>query len=511
MLAACLILVWVIHPEIALAFSSEFLKLAAPLKASSQEAAAAKTETDVMDLLEEVKQLAANGRYVDAISELTNAIEKNPRDPVLFFKRGSLYYYALLSVNAKSADSSLWPPSETAGSFPGPGGLGGLFNHSRPTVPVDYCERALTDFNKAIALKNNYDIFYYMRGLLFTADFCPQRNLWTAITDYDRALVINPRNAVYYLERGRAWARLNYYREAISNINRAIMLAPANYYYYYEKGTIWEKMGMYTEAATSYKSVLELAPSERLFDYGRDLSRARKGDCPALIKDYSELIGKRPAVAAFYVNRAVCYGDLKKYTQAVEDVTTALGLENERRELYFMRAKLNDQRGFQSEARRDYEKACNSNQPTPRYDMRNIGDAANRDERWVPFWSSRDQRKFYFDEKHIMKKDGNRKVVRLRIEKKGLADATPLSSHEAVNPKEKGYTLETWELSCLQSQFRILSRKILNDEGKKTTFISPSEKAFRPVRSDGVSGKLLRRICGQSKAGNTVPPAALSR
>jgi tetratricopeptide (TPR) repeat protein len=54
-----------------------------------------------------------------------------------------------------------------------------------------------------------------------------------AISNYDKAIEINPNNADYYYNRGNSYYYLKNYNEAILNYNKAIRINPDNVDYYY--------------------------------------------------------------------------------------------------------------------------------------------------------------------------------------------------------------------------------------------------------------------------------------
>lgn len=64
-----------------------------------------------------------------------------------------------------------------------------------------------------------------------------------AIDAYNRALVLNPNNALVYRSRGNAYARLNKSQRAIEDYNQALYLAPNDDLAYYNRGIIREKLG----------------------------------------------------------------------------------------------------------------------------------------------------------------------------------------------------------------------------------------------------------------------------
>jgi tetratricopeptide (TPR) repeat protein len=62
---------------------------------------------------------------------------------------------------------------------------------------------AITDFDRAIELDPQYHVAYYYRGLAY----CNQGDYDRAIADFDKAVELDPQDAEAYAERGFAYAQ----------------------------------------------------------------------------------------------------------------------------------------------------------------------------------------------------------------------------------------------------------------------------------------------------------------
>jgi tetratricopeptide (TPR) repeat protein len=81
-------------------------------------------------------------------------------------------------------------------------------------------DRAITNFNKAIELNPRYADAYYNRGVAYG-----EKGDWDkAIPDYSKAIEINPKDAEAYDNRGLAYYRKGDYDKACSDWNRACEL-----------------------------------------------------------------------------------------------------------------------------------------------------------------------------------------------------------------------------------------------------------------------------------------------
>lgn len=83
-------------------------------------------------------------------------------------------------------------------------------------------DRAISDFNKAIEIDPKHAMAYNNRGNAYNA-----KGLYDlAISDFDKALEINPRYATAYNNRGYAYNAKGLYDLAISDFNKALEINP---------------------------------------------------------------------------------------------------------------------------------------------------------------------------------------------------------------------------------------------------------------------------------------------
>jgi tetratricopeptide (TPR) repeat protein len=79
-----------------------------------------------------------------------------------------------------------------------------------------------------------------------------------AISDYNKALEINPKDAVAYRERGDAYFYKGEYDSAISNFSKAIDIDPKDVVAYTYRGDAYEKKARYEEAIFNYNRAVEI-------------------------------------------------------------------------------------------------------------------------------------------------------------------------------------------------------------------------------------------------------------
>ena len=456
-----------------------------------------KSDSDMLrEIVEEAKNQAAAGNLKQAIDKYTDAIDRSPKDPVLYFERGTLHYRKAIAQPLPEAPKTTVPPNES--TVPQP-----VTEPPPVRDPLSgttaQCGLALNDFDQAIALNPNYAIFFYMRGVLLSADACPHRNLEAAVADFDQALRLSPANAAFYQERGNVRWKLKQFDQAMKDIDQAILIEPNNYYFFYEKGLIQEQMGKPEAAAENYMQALMFAPSDQMPPFIAALKKVRNNNTRILIADFSVLIKKRPAVSAFYVQRGMFFGENKKWDSALEDFSTALSLQSDDRDLHFSRGKLFLEAGKRAEALKDFQKACHLNHTDACRYVKIVEREVARDDRWVFFWRSQDNRKYFYDGKHLKTQAGNRKLARVRIEFDDLeAEYSPAADHTEAKGDRNGHTLEWWEFKCSSLHLRISKHSRLSPDDQVIESFPEFEKTFRPVSPESVSGKLARIVCGKA-------------
>lgn len=94
---------------------------------------------------------------------------------------------------------------------------------------INEFDKAISDYSKAIDINPNYLLAYYNRGLAWIN----KEDYDKAIKDYDKAIEIDPNCAYAYADKASIERGLKKYDEAIENYNKAINIDPniADTYY----------------------------------------------------------------------------------------------------------------------------------------------------------------------------------------------------------------------------------------------------------------------------------------
>jgi tetratricopeptide (TPR) repeat protein len=184
-------------------------------------------------------------------------------------------------------------------------------------------QQAIADYSKAIELNPNYALAYYNRGVIYGN----MGQYYEAIADYDQAIALDPNYTDAYYNRGINYASLGQYHEAIADYTEVINL-DANYTdAYNNRGVAYYNLGQYYEAIADYNKVIELRPDDNLAYNNRGLAYASLAMYYDAVVDYTQAIDLNPNYADTYNNRGVAHYNLKEYQKAIADYEQTLRLD----------------------------------------------------------------------------------------------------------------------------------------------------------------------------------------
>jgi tetratricopeptide (TPR) repeat protein len=115
--------------------------------------------------------------------------------------------------------------------------LNGLFDvyskRDYDKYQLDGYKKAISNFNKAISLNPKYSLAYYFRGVVKHK----LKDYSGAIADYTKSIAIDPK-CIYYNDRGISKYQLKDYEGAIADFTKSIELNPSYSCAYFNRGVI---------------------------------------------------------------------------------------------------------------------------------------------------------------------------------------------------------------------------------------------------------------------------------
>ncbi len=160
---------------------------------------------------------------------------------------------------------------------------------------------------------------YYNRGLTYIK----QSNLTQAMSDFNKAIEIDPEYADAYYNRGIIYAKQNNLTQAILDYNKAIELKPKYAEAYNNRGIVYAKQGNLTQAMSDFNKAIEIDPEYADAYNNRGIVYAKQNNFTQAIFDFNKTIEIDPKDAEVYNNRAVIYHQLKQYDKAWADMHKA--------------------------------------------------------------------------------------------------------------------------------------------------------------------------------------------
>jgi len=119
-------------------------------------------------------------------------------------------------------------------------------------------DKAILDFNYAIDLEPEYALAYYNRGHVFRT----RRKFDLAIADYLKTVEFEPGLKQAHYTLGELYIKQQEFDNCIPHFARVIELDSGNYWAIYWQALALEKTGNYPDAINSYTTFLEKAPAE---------------------------------------------------------------------------------------------------------------------------------------------------------------------------------------------------------------------------------------------------------
>lgn len=174
------------------------------------------------------------GRYVDAISDFSNALRIDERNVIIYNNRGLTYFDMNEHRNARD------------------------------------------DFDKAISLNPKNASSYFNRGRSFLAE----KRYKDAIKDFSAVLEINPSNEAALYNRGTSYKNIQSNEQAIRDFDKLIELNPAENLAYYQKAGIFARSGKIDVACAFLEEAIRRGFSDlRAVGENPDFDPLRKTDC----------------------------------------------------------------------------------------------------------------------------------------------------------------------------------------------------------------------------------------
>jgi len=185
-------------------------------------------------------------------------------------------------------------------------------------------DRAIADYDQAIALNPGLAVAYSNRGLAY-AD---KQQYDRAIADYDQAIAVNPDYTRAYYGRGRAHADKRQFDRAIADFDQAIKLDPRYAAAYHQRGLALTMTRQYERARADYNLAIELEPDNARRYNGRCWGLAIAGKAlDQALADCNTAIRLAPNTREYLDSRGLVHFKAGRLSAAEQDYSAAIALK----------------------------------------------------------------------------------------------------------------------------------------------------------------------------------------
>jgi tetratricopeptide (TPR) repeat protein len=150
------------------------------------------------------------------------------------------------------------------------------------------------------------------------------------ITDYTKAIQLQPTETSHYRKRVASRRKVNDYVGAIADYTQVIQLEPCNFWAHQGRADLRAALKEYASAIADYSQAIKFVPQSRWLASSLYLQRgtahAEMKQYQSAIADYSQAIQKNPKLKAAYLARATALEQLGDISGAKGDRQKAASL-----------------------------------------------------------------------------------------------------------------------------------------------------------------------------------------
>ncbi len=153
-----------------------------------------------------------------------------------------------------------------------------------------------------------------------------QKRYEKAIDDFNKALALEPDFAEVYNNRAIAYQFMEKYDKALADVDQALQLNPEYAGAYITKGLVYRKQAQIDLALQAYNRAIEIDPQEPEAYNNRGIIHHSNQRYSQAVEDYSMALQLRPYNARYFTNRGLSLLKLQKTHQALADLQNACQL-----------------------------------------------------------------------------------------------------------------------------------------------------------------------------------------
>ena len=172
----------------------------------------------------------------------------------------------------------------------------------------------------------------------------------------NRSLETHPGQARLWKERAAEYYRLRNYAQAITDYSRALAFEPQDADALHLRGVAYEQLGQRDRAREEYRKALAINPQLPAIYIQRGVTHGNSGNLRQSITSFTEAIRLTPQNPDGYFNRGTAYFQQGNFEQAIADFSAVIQLAPNDEDAYYWRAVSHENAGHRQDATADYRR-----------------------------------------------------------------------------------------------------------------------------------------------------------
>jgi len=183
------------------------------------------------------------------------------------------------------------------------------------------------------------------------------KNWEAAISDFSKAIELDPDAYAAYVNRGMVYASLGQLDRALADLNEALLIKPRLVEGLDARGYVHYRRKEFAAALSDLDRSIELDTEQPSAYHHRGLVHLAMGEVENGLKDLDKALALKPGFPAAAYDRALVYLKQGRLEEAVVDLTLTIEEEPRNGPAYLYRGRAYDALGDTERARQDLEKA----------------------------------------------------------------------------------------------------------------------------------------------------------
>jgi tetratricopeptide (TPR) repeat protein len=200
-------------------------------------------------------------------------------------------------------------------------------NHTMRAIVLlferDDAQHALADCERALQLDPKNALAHGIRGAARAAT----QDFSRALADFSEVIRLRPGDPDAYSDRGVARMSSQDLDGAIADFNEAIRLDPKDSATFVSRAAVWLSRKENAKAIADFDQAIRLNPNNADAYFLRATARGQNGDLDHAIADYTQLIKLDPQVPLAFEARGTAYRHKQEFGRAIADFDAAIRLD----------------------------------------------------------------------------------------------------------------------------------------------------------------------------------------